>query len=710
MRRVWAGTTAISLFCCAAFAQQAPVSEPIPSAIAPTADPTALATSAGPTPYAALPPAPVQLEFVPIPGDPVAEAKGIVNLIRRNDFSGLKSASALAASPGARKLALWGLADAGGHTLTFTEADKARRELIGWPRGSRRQLNGEKTIGQSALGPREIVAWFDGAPPTIPEGAMALTGAYLGLGDAERARSTIQKLWTTVSFDAPVQRAILDKFGTLLTAQDHIGRTDMLLYGPHGPGTREMIQLLPEPQKSQALARMAVRSGNSNAETLISGLAPGDRLNGGIVFETGAMLRKRGQISDALRLVSSYPAAPNAEISAKLWSERRSLFAAAMKSQDYQRAYDAVANARLTQGADAAEAEFFAGWLALKKLGRPDLASTHFARIAEIGQSPITRSRAFYWMGRADQAQNLSSQATIHYRAAAQYWTSFYGQLAAEQVGITTLDIGQDPTITELDRQRFNSREPIQALKLLISTGDKDLVRTFVLALDDTMPNAAESALLVDLARTSGDADLAMRAIRTAAQRGFVLPERGYPVLATPSLPGAAETAFVLSISRQESNLDPMAKSAPGARGLMQLMPATGAMMARRLGEPYSVSRLHEGTFNLKLGSLYLGDMIQNFSGSYVMAAAAYNAGPGRPTEWAGLCGDPRGATTDPVDFIEFITFSEKRNNVMRTLETTMVYRARLNGGKTPMSLSKDLKRGAYGNYQVLSTSQAAPS
>jgi soluble lytic murein transglycosylase len=129
---------------------------------------------------------------------------------------------------------------------------------------------------------------------------------------------------------------------------------------------------------------------------------------------------------------------------------------------------------------------------------------------------------------------------------------------------------------------------------------------------------------------------------------------------------------------------------------MMQLMPATAAIVARQLGENHSVDRLSDPFYNMRLGSTYLGSMVSNFSGSYVMASAAYNAGPGRPAAWVSLCGDPRGATTDPLDFIECIPFSETRNYVMRTIETTMVYRARLNGGVTPLTLSSDLKRGGY--------------
>ena len=128
----------------------------------------------------------------------------------------------------------------------------------------------------------------------------------------------------------------------------------------------------------------------------------------------------------------------------------------------------------------------------------------------------------------------------------------------------------------------------------------------------------------------------------------------------------------------------------------MQLMPATASVIARRLGFSYAAARLREADYNLRLGGAYLGQLVDTFGGSYPMAAAAYNAGPGRPSQWVGYCGDPRGGATDPTDFIECIPFSETRNYVMRTMETTQIYRARLAGGAAPLTLAEDLKRGSW--------------
>ena len=129
---------------------------------------------------------------------------------------------------------------------------------------------------------------------------------------------------------------------------------------------------------------------------------------------------------------------------------------------------------------------------------------------------------------------------------------------------------------------------------------------------------------------------------------------------------------------------------------MMQLLPSTAATVARRMGVGYSVSMLYEPDYNMRLGSSFLGQLVNGFSGSYIMAAAGYNAGPGRPPQWVAMCGDPRAGGTDPLDFIECIPFSETRNYVMRVMEGMQVYRAKLNGGSAPVTLTSDMARGAY--------------
>ena len=602
--------------------------------------------------------------------------------------------------PVAKKIALWALADGAPDTLSFFEADSVRRDLNGWPRAAKRQATAEKLIETSGMPPEKIIAWFGGTEPTTVQGAMALAGALRASGRPDEARALIRHWWRDVLFDAAPQATMRARFGAYLTPEDHLRRADVLLYGQQGPAAKDMVASLPESYRPVADARIALRLNSSTGNELIAGMTAEQRQDPGLIYEQAAYFQRRGQTAMALQLARGLKAAPTQEVAARAWTtDRRKMVVAALAAGDYQGAYGAAANTGLTVGPDAAEAEFYAGWIALSKLRDPAAAADHFARLAAAGTSPITQGRALYWQGRAAEALGDKAAAHAFYLKGAQHITVFYGQLAAERAGLTTMTLPKDPVITQADRARFEGREVVRALRLLYETGNKDTFRVFALHIDDTLPTAAECALLVDLARAYGDQDTGMRAVRTAAQRGMMLPERGYPVLISPNVPGGAEPAFVFSITRQESNFDPRAKSAPGARGLMQLMPATGALTARALGEAYSVDRLFESDFNMRLGARYLGDMISQFGGSYIMAAAAYNAGPGRPAQWAALCGDPRGATTDPLDYIECIPFVETRNYVMRTLETTQVYRARIAGGSAPLTLSSDLKRGAWGAY-----------
>jgi soluble lytic murein transglycosylase len=305
-------------------------------------------------------------------------------------------------------------------------------------------------------------------------------------------------------------------------------------------------------------------------------------------------------------------------------------------------------------------------------------------------------SRAYYWRGRAAQARGDAAAAKGFFTQGAAYYTSFYGMLSAQGIGQTTLAIGHDPTPSIDDRNRFEAREVVGAAHRLAAIGDREDFRAFVLAAAETSTRTEDYALLVDLARAANDQDLGLRVARVGNYRGFYLPERGYPLLDTPQPAGAADPAFMLAITRQESSFDPHARSGVGARGLMQLMPTTASHVARGLGLRYSSARLDDPHYNMTLGGYFLGRLTSQFGGSFVLAAAAYNAGPGRPADWVNTCGDPRKTGADPTDFIECIPFTETRNYVMRVMENNAIYRARLRGGSAPLTLAEDLRQGKW--------------
>jgi soluble lytic murein transglycosylase len=107
-------------------------------------------------------------------------------------------------------------------------------------------------------------------------------------------------------------------------------------------------------------------------------------------------------------------------------------------------------------------------------------------------------------------------------------------------------------------------------------------------------------------------------------------------------------------------------------------------------------SLTNDPEYNMTLGSAYLGDLIDDWGGSYVLAIASYNAGPGRAREWINDWGDPRQRGVDVVDWIELIPISETRNYIQRVLENLQVYRHRLTGAPSPIAIEQDLRRGQF--------------
>ena len=642
-------------------------------------------------------------EALPLPVAPLSAAeaavlKQAVDAAQSGDINAARQYAASLGNPLAQRVALWALVDSCSSMMSFQDLDSAWRQLQGWPRAAKREAAVEKSIEAAALSPQQVVDWFGQREPQSAEGAMALAAAYQQLGRGADAQTLIVRFWRNRVFEADVQTQMASRFGGYLSQDDNDKRLDLLLYGPQGPATVALLDLASPDARAAAQVRIAFRADRDDAPRSFAQLAPALQNSPGVAFERARYFRKRGLDTLAAGLVKSFPAPPAGDerTADLMWRERRALMTALLRSGDYKGAYAAVTHHGLTDGEDYTEAEFFAGWLALRKLDDPAAAAVHFANIERVGSSPITVSRALYWQGRAAEASGDDAEARKLWTEGAKYYTAFYGQLSAQRVGQNQIVLPSDPVITAAGRARFEARELVAAARMLADAGESDLFRSMVLTVDDSLPSAEELALLVDMCRLYGDQDLAMRVVRAGAVRGLYLPERGYPIRDVPQGDGAPEPALIHAIVRQESGFDPRVRSGAGAQGMMQLMPATAKGVARKLGLPYSVSRLGDADYNMRLGSAYLGQLVQTFSGSYVMAAAGYNAGPGRPPQWAAECGDPRGGTTDPSDFIECIPFSETRNYVMRIMEAVQVYRARLNGGEAPLTAMADLKRGGW--------------
>ena len=213
---------------------------------------------------------------------------------------------------------------------------------------------------------------------------------------------------------------------------------------------------------------------------------------------------------------------------------------------------------------------------------------------------------------------------------------------------------------------------------MLGEIGEVKLMRRFAIHLAQNATTPREHALISRLTTEYDFPQVSIAAAKRSVRFGVVLLGAGYPNPFPRNLweKDTPEPALVMAISRQESEMDQRAISKAGARGLLQLMPFTAKQMAQKLKIRYVREQLlDDPLYNIRLGTAYLTDLLKRYEGCYVLALAAYNAGPNRVKKWLHHYGDPRTKEVSLVDWIELLPYHETRNYIQRVLETTEVYR-----------------------------------
>jgi len=496
------------------------------------------------------------------------------------------------------------------------------------------------------------------------------------------AQRTLRRAWLEAPGDAAVEEQILARFGRLLTEDDHWQRFDRLFFARDMEGAQRAFARLSGVPRGTARMRMQLAEEPDDRVTM---LRP---LDIGWAAERARYMRRRDRDSDAVAswiVAERFQANLSPEVARAVWTERQILARKLLRLSNAQDAYRVAAfHGQPLSSEGWQEAEFLAGFIALRFLNDPTLAQRHFVAVALGSRSVITRARAFYWEGRALSARGAHVAARERYAAAAQLPTAFYGQLAALTMGEkqdaldARLRALQTPAIDQRRTRQFSDRELARVVTLLAELGDTRRTRVFLMRLQALSSDWQDRLLTVRLANHIGRPDHAVWVARRSAIEGDMMLPEGWPIpfrspVTTP------EPAFILSVVRQESNFDTEAISSANARGLMQLLPSTAQTVARRIGINHRLEALtSEPQTNIRLGAAYLDELLKRFDGSLVLAAAAYNAGPRRVEEWLQTYGDPRRGERDLLDWIELIPFAETRNYVQRVVEGAVIYRTRL--------------------------------
>ncbi|MDP9086474.1 MAG: lytic transglycosylase domain-containing protein, partial [Pseudomonadota bacterium] len=325
------------------------------------------------------------------------------------------------------------------------------------------------------------------------------------------------------------------------------------------------------------------------------------------------------------------------------------------------------------------------GEMALVYLNRPADAVALFDRYSRGGRSLQVMTKGAYWAGRAATTAGQLATGTSYFERAAAVPESFYGQLALERLGRPVPAPGGLPTMLVTDGQRaqFQQKRIVRAMRAIAQSGRRDEQTLFVRALSEAVNTDTDRVLAAELSQTIGRPDLAVWTARSARIQGATFYYR--PAFPSYSV-GVSGKSWSLThgITRQESSFDRNAISGAGARGMMQLMPGTAREQAGKMGVAYDPDRLtSDPSFNMLLGSAYFARLIDQWGGSYPLAVASYNAGPGNVRRWIAANGDPRQPGVDVIRWIEDIPFTETRGYVQRVLENSVVY-DRLNPTLTP--------------------------
>jgi soluble lytic murein transglycosylase len=635
----------------------------------------------------------IVLAMLPIVAAQGAPAAGTdpMPAVHANQWAQAEADAAGYADPVARKLVLYfRLLDPG--AAAPGEIAAFMHDNPDWPNQALLERRREDAI-VADTDDAEVVPQCLATLPREPAALLRCADALSDTGHTDPAVDDARRAWVA-GLAAPAKvAALLQRWSGTLTLEDEWQRFQDFAWHDTAAAAAQIARLDPA-HRPLADARIAFRRDDPGAEALLVGAQVREAEHPGLFLDHARYLRRASRISDAVALWQHDGTAAETAMRvvapqhlAACWTERGILARDLLAAGDAAGAYAMADDPLQTAPEAVADSTFLAGFIALRKLGEPAEALQRFRKLAALSGTAITQARAWYWQGRAEAAEGKDPKPD--YAKAAAWPTAFYGQLAALSMGedaaalARRIDALRDPAWPRDAVLRFAGHEVVRAAAWLVAWGDAPRARSFLLRMTEIAPDPADRSLAAALALRLGLPDTAVFIARRMGISGLMLPQAGWPMPYDPPA-GGLDPAIALGIMRQESSFDVGAVSPSGARGLMQLMPFTADAVARSLGLRTTLASLTASPeHNMRLGTVYLQQMLTRFDGSLPLAIAAYNAGPRRVEEWLLINGDPGIGPVDMIDWLEEIPVGETRNYVQRVLENITIYRAR-RGEETP--------------------------
>ena len=612
------------------------------------------------------------------PPNPAVTALGrAIELYRKGDMTGGDRVKSELLDPLDRELGEWAAVHFG--SVGFDRIAAFTREHPDWPVMAALRRRAEEALLAARKPAAAVRAFFVERPPTGAEGKVALALALKTDGADGEARALVRDAWRNHIFGSEFEAKVLDLFAGVLTPVDHRERMERFLLKESWASALRAAAYAGNDYVLLAKARIAVTQQAGDAQKALDTVPASLRYDSSYLLATVQFLRRQERVDEAAKILAGV--AYDAPVSAdgdQWWLERRVIARKLLDRGDPYAAYAIARNKVAELVEKRIEAEFYAGWIALRFLKHPATAARHFADAAKLAVKPISVARARYWQGRAAEALGADGEARAFFEEAAGYSITYYGQLARTRLGLPEVQLR---TVGTDRRAGFDALPVAQAVKRLYEAGYRDIAFALCADLAASMTDVGQLDALSHLVAENGDGRTLLNIGKTAVQRGYPLDSHAFPLLGLPAAEaggGPVEEAMVYAVSRQESAFAPEVQSSAGARGLMQLMPDTARRTAKRLGLEFDLGRLLDPAYNTKLGAAHLGELMEDWKGSPILMFASYNAGGGNVSKWVKAYGDPRSPIVDPIDWVERIPFSETRNYVQRVIEGMLVYRHRL--------------------------------